>query len=835
MILWTCRVIRGPGIRVFMKPELLLPVGNMSMCLAAIHHGADAVYVGMPGFNARGRTQDFSLHELKELIDTCHLYGVRVHLAFNVLIFESELEDAADILEQVIPLGPDAFIVQDLGLARLIRKMAPNQRIHGSTQMTVTNHEAIDLVSDLDIQRFVLGRENSLPEIKMIRGNTTKELEVFVHGALCVAYSGQCFTSESLGGRSANRGQCAQSCRLGYELFVDGEKRELGDKQYLVSPQDLCGIEEVPALIQAGVHSFKVEGRLKTQEYVATTAKNYQEVINGADAQDQSRKREMATAYGRGFFSGWLHGVDHQRLVEGSFSSHRGFEIGTVEKIYKDKISLRTHEELISGQGLVFEGLSTELGGKVHSAVRKGEFIDVFFVTNLNYSQIKPHSRVWINSDDRLKKATHKKMAERESMKRIPLSVDVSLRTGFPVTLNVTDPEFRTCKVIGENVTPAIKASTTLLNVKEELSSLGTTAFKLDKIKFDSDGGYLSQKDLKQLRRSMVEAITNARLNRKSQIELVPTQALAELKFASIETNEKKILNIVLRERAQIDDLILRRDRFDITSLGIIFLDYEFGKDYAESVSLLREAGFKVGIATTRILKPKEYYNFKIIERALPDAILIRNLGALQYFKEKKFRLIGDFSLNVSNSLTARYLLDKGLESVCASYDLNQTQLEGLTSNCSSVEVTLHQYMPEFHMEHCVFAAFMSKGSSFKDCGKPCEKHKVEMKDAYGNMHFLKADQECRNTMFRGTPQSASFLVSKMPEVKTWRFEALYERGDTLFNKINAYLNLLNSKETSHGITQLLGSTEKYGVTEGQLSNTGKWRDRKKEAIGDQV
>lgn len=185
-----------------MKSELLLPVGNMKMCLAAIHNGADAIYVGVPHFNARGRTTDFTLEELKEMIELCHLYGVRVNLAFNVVIFENELESARNLLEQILPLHPDAFIVQDLGLAKLIRQMSETQRLHGSTQMTVTNHEAMKLLDDLKIDRFVLGRENSIPEIKIIRENTEKELEVFVHGALCVAYSGQCFTSESIGGRS---------------------------------------------------------------------------------------------------------------------------------------------------------------------------------------------------------------------------------------------------------------------------------------------------------------------------------------------------------------------------------------------------------------------------------------------------------------------------------------------------------------------------------------------------------------------------------------------------------------------------------------------------------
>ncbi len=201
--------------------ELLLPVGNISMALAAIHNGANAIYVGMPGFNARGRSYDHDFEELKEIIDTCHLYNVQVHVAFNILIFQDELAQAAQSLVKLLKLHPDALIVQDIGLVGLIKKIAPEQVIHGSTQMTVTNYEAIELLEDLDIKRFVLGRENSLDEITKIREMTEKELEVFVHGALCVAYSGQCFTSEALGGRSANRGQCAQSCRFDYELIVD--------------------------------------------------------------------------------------------------------------------------------------------------------------------------------------------------------------------------------------------------------------------------------------------------------------------------------------------------------------------------------------------------------------------------------------------------------------------------------------------------------------------------------------------------------------------------------------------------------------------------------------
>ena len=319
------------------------------MCLAAIHHGADAVYFGVPFFNARGRTTDFSLEDLKEMIDLCHLYGVRTNLAFNVVIFQNEYPKVVEMLKAVLPMGPDAFIVQDLGLASLIRKMAPNQRIHASTQMTVTNPDAIKLVDDLSIDRFVLGRENSLSEIQAIREGTDKELEVFVHGALCVAYSGQCFTSESLGGRSANRGQCAQSCRLEYELYVDDKKKEMGEKKYLVSPKDLMGISEVKELEKAGVNSFKVEGRLKTPEYVASAARNYREVLDGGALNLNKRTAELSSTYSRGFFTGWLKGVDHQQLVEGTYSAHRGLEIGTVKEVRKKTILIDSTANLEAG------------------------------------------------------------------------------------------------------------------------------------------------------------------------------------------------------------------------------------------------------------------------------------------------------------------------------------------------------------------------------------------------------------------------------------------------------------------------------------------------------
>ncbi|MFA6238521.1 MAG: DUF3656 domain-containing protein [Bacteriovorax sp.] len=825
------------------KSELLLPVGNMNMCLAAIHNGADAIYVGVPHFNARGRSSDFSINELKEMIETCHLYGVKVNLAFNVVIFEEELPAVLELLKQVIELAPDALILQDIGLAKLVRTLAPEQVIHGSTQMTVTNHEAMTLLDDLKIKRFVLGREVSIPEMKAIKEKTDRELEVFVHGALCVAYSGQCFTSESIGGRSANRGQCAQSCRFEYDLIVDGRKKEMGDKKYLVSPKDLCGIAQIPELVNIGIDSFKVEGRLKTPEYVAAAAKNYSEAIakkqnhkTFTEKNIEDAQREMGLTYSRGFFSGWLNGVDHQQLVEGTFGAHRGVEIGRVSEVLSKSIKIKsTYANLKKGDGLLLasslNGKKIEIGGMLYDVKKTGDITECFFARDFDLKKIKPGFKVYFNHDAEVEKALTQSFSDKNQKKRIPLSIMAQGQIGFPLKIEVSDGE-HTCHYESESLlAESRERPTTVHDLESELGALSATCFVLGEFNFSGDKKFfLHQKELKILRRKFTEGMMSVRIKRE-----VPKLHSVEQFFnqASQERKAKaRHFNILLRELDQVKELISYADSIkDI--LGVVYLDYEFGKEYAQSVNLLREANIKVGIATTRILKPNEYYNFKVIERANPDVILCRNLGAVQYFSNSSFELRGDFSLNVTNSLTANYFLGKKLQSVCASYDLNANQLSDLLEATISgaIEVTIHQYMPSFHMEHCVFAAFLSTGSSFRDCGKPCEEHRVELKDQFGNFHQLKADQECRNTMFNSTAQSAAKLIPEWKKLglTEYRFEALYEKGVELKEKILSYGQLI--KDDTLGLPQdimkKLGVLEKYGLSD-NVAATRDYKNRKK-------
>ncbi|GLC64650.1 Peptidase U32 [Pleodorina starrii] len=402
------------------KPEVLAPVGGWPQLRAAVENGADAVYFGLDDFNARARAANFSLEELPDVMSYLHARGVKGFVALNVLVFDEELAAVEARVRAMAEAGVDAVIVQDWGVVELMRRVAPGLPVHGSTQMSITSAEGAAWVSELGVERVVVGRELSVREIAKVRdGVPGTEVEAFVHGALCVSYSGQCFSSEAWGGRSANRGQCAQACRLPYGLLVDGVIRELGDVRYLLSPQDLMAVEQVPELIRAGVSCFKIEGRLKGPEYVALTTQVYRRAVDaaweeltaphtrtrtaagaraaeteadvgggssgGGDAaaaaaravaltEQQRWDLEQVFARGqdgahRGLTPGFLEGVRHQRLVRGRAPRHRGVFLGRVESVSGRGVAVELQAPLKRGDGVAFdcgEPEQDEPGGVVY-------------------------------------------------------------------------------------------------------------------------------------------------------------------------------------------------------------------------------------------------------------------------------------------------------------------------------------------------------------------------------------------------------------------------------------------------------------------------------------
>lgn len=330
------------------KLELLCPAGDFESMKAAVANGADAVYFGLPAFNARARAANFALDELPRAVAYLHGRNVRAYVALNTLTFADELPEASRYVAAVADAGADAVIVQDIGLARLVHRMCPTLAIHASTQMTLTEPRGIGLVEGLGVRRVILARELAVEDITAIARACPVELEVFVHGAMCISFSGQCLASETFWKRSGNRGLCGQACRLPYRLVVDGalvSGAESGRRKFPLSPRDLRADDLVAELADAGVTGLKIEGRLKGATYAAATAQVYRAAIDAAAVRaddgsggaayvaTEEQEENLAMSFSRGFSHGFLRGVDHQRLVEGLWPASRGVRIGTVVAI----------------------------------------------------------------------------------------------------------------------------------------------------------------------------------------------------------------------------------------------------------------------------------------------------------------------------------------------------------------------------------------------------------------------------------------------------------------------------------------------------------------------
>ena len=860
------------------SPELLLPVGTREMLEAAVNNGADAVYFGVPHWNARGRTEDFSFDDVRDMIRYARVRGVRTFLAMNVLVFERELQELPEFLEELISLEPDAFIIQDIGLARLIRAICPNQEIHASTQMTLACAEGVNAVKSIGFNRAVLARELSLKEIASIKAATDLELEVFIHGALCVSYSGQCLTSENFGGRSANRGQCAQSCRLPYRIFVDGKEYRDTDAQYLFSPHDLCALPKLNELEEIGVNSLKVEGRLKSPEYVAAVSRAYRKALNGIslDAKDME---PLEVLFSRGLTTGFLEGDNHQELVDGTFSNHHGLFLGTVVKIDRGHVIIGLDSAISDvapsaqsgssgmfprpGDGILFENaaIGVSIGSRLYAAqvmhlphAKRGDpkLLRMEFGREFDTRQIAAGMKVYRNDSPALERELRKTFTEREQMMRLPIHMTLSGKIGEALKLSVYDTPRNTVEVIsdfileearnkGNSGNDAEKALREL--AQKELSALSSTAYILKNLEIQVDrNAFIPGKLLRTLRQNAIEKLDEKRTEWKS---LNPSAEAGKaflnntrVKFKSGTDYASAVSAAIPKARsAQPTISVLVRSPDQVAALeGLsienVIMDFDWGVKYDESLQQIRELGFKAGMATLRIHKPGESHYLKNILRLAPDFALVRNLGALSILKESGIPLTGDYSLNAANSASYDWLLSQGLSTLHPSWDLNSTQLFDLLDNIDGrrLELTLHQYMPAFHSEYCAFARGLTTGRRFPECGKICTKHKVEILDHKGERHFLQSDAECRNTLFVGKPQSALKLLPRLRDagVNHFRLEMLQEDAETVRRKVLIYTQAIHGKISIEDAIREAGIQEKYGLSEGQLFNESTWQDRKK-------
>jgi U32 family peptidase len=817
-----------------LTPELLSPAGNWDCARAAVAAGADAIYFGLPRFNARLRADNFIEADLEELMEYLHRHGVKGFVTMNTLIFTSEMKAAEDQLRRIAAAGVDALIIQDLGLAKLARAVAPNVELHASTQMTITSPEGLAFVESLfPLERAVLARELSIKEIERFHSSsvqTKTPLEVFCHGALCVAYSGQCLTSESLGQRSANRGECAQACRMPYEIVVDGETRELGAVRYLLSPQDLAAVDLVPDLVRAGVKSFKIEGRLKSPEYVSAVTRVYRKALDAAMANNDSPitpsdRYALEMTFSRGLSTGWFSGTNHPYLTHGKFGKKRGPLLGEITECGPGWIRLGklTGVPFTAGDGVVFDaGENRDLEQGARIWVIEGDRL-IFHLTysGINFDRIKPGQTLYKTSDPKLDSELRRFWQNsRPAEKKSQLHLTVTGKPGTPLHVAAVCDRLSSSASSTLLLEPAAKHPLGSGKLVEQLGRLGDSSFELATLDNQLEGDcHIAVSALNHLRRALVK-----------QLE---TAAAIKPVLPKITTTHRDLFPLTPSSPLQAPHLsVLCRTMAQVTAalecgVETVYCDFEDPRRYKQAVALVRsqisDLKSQIFLATPRILKPGEIGYLKLIEKAEPDGLLLRNLGALHYYQHRHDLIkIGDFSLNVANPITAKLLMETaGLDHLTVSYDLNIGQVLELLHSAPPewFELTLHQHMPMFHMEHCVFCTFLSTGTTYKDCGRPCETHVVHLRDRVGQLHRLQADVGCRNTLFNGKAQTGARYYEHLRKTGLTRFRVeLLDEAEDAAKTIRAYQDLLSGKSDAFELLEQVQALEKLGVTEGTLA-----------------
>ena len=889
------------------RPELLAPAGDAASLDAALAAGADAVYFGLDaGFNARARAANFRADNLKETVVRCHRAGARVFLTLNTLVFEGELTDVAGHVVRAAQAGVDALIVQDPAVALVAREVAPTLEIHASTQMTISSGEASRFAQDLGAVRVVVPRELSVDEVRRFAKESDVELEVFVHGALCVAWSGQCLTSEAWSGRSANRGQCAQSCRMPYDLVLDGDVRDLGDVKYLLSPKDMAGMRALDELSKIGVHGLKIEGRQKGPQYVAITTRAYRrrldEVAAGRDvdtADAAEDVRDMTLAYSRGFSDGFLGGSDHQTLVEGRFPKHRGICVGRVAVVSVEERAVRVVPdasarpwtgglalddaddrdapcgtpkaalsgwggaddasvgpapatlEVAPGMGVVFDDGDpedkTEPGGPVFSVARRGknddELVLGFGRPGPDLGRVRVGQRVWVTSDPQLEKETRRLVA-RDPEGRLALRVVVTGVVGDLLRVTATTDRGEVVEVASRSTLDVARGRGLDADLAgEKLGALGGTPYRVETFVADdlATGLHLPVSELKALRREMatrLDEVVVARCHEVRDLAMPHEDVVADPEHDGGHEDDADPVTVLRDARRRsvtfatdpietaptVVPLCRTDDQLEaVIAAGLpeVELDWMELVGLRRAVARAREAGLRVTIASLRVQKPGEDGFGSALENNAPDAVLVRHWGALVRFREggisgRRPRLHGDFSLNVTNSLTAWHLFDVGVETVTVSHDLNEAQLLDLLDNVPAERMTVvvQHRISTFHTEHCVYAHLLSEGRDYRTCGRPCEKHEVSLQDHLGQQHPVIVDAGCRNTVFDGEVQTAAGLVPKLIDrgVRRFRVEFVRETREEAARALAAWADILSGAAHPADLARRLGTREQVGV-----------------------
>lgn len=730
--------------------ELLAPAGTMENFMAALESGADAIYLGGKVFNARAHAANFGIDELREAVRLAHILDVSVYVTVNILIGDTELKDLEQYIKDLDSIGVDAIIVQDLAVAEIAKRVAPNIHLHGSTQMTAATLDAVRFYESLGFTRVVLARELSLKEIQHICKHCKAEIEVFVHGALCVCYSGQCLMSSFIGGRSGNRGACAQPCRLPYELLDSKDESVLPKHEaYLLSPKDLNYSEHMNELVAAGVTSFKVEGRMKKVSYVRQVIGTYREILDEASIHENQRKA-LASGFNRGFSTAYLEDTVGRQMMTVVAPNHQGKPIGE-SYTKKGEVYLSLTEpieqgslvKILQSNGSVTYYTVDDEWTCVSDTLYKGRPAEGLAVGQL-----------YLASTPKNTKSRGLQEFTRKYDMSVYLSVGSNGETNYTELTAILDSGL-SVTVTNEYV-PAIanKVPTSLEKVTEQLGRLGNTLFRLSYVDIP-DGPYMWPASvLNALRRDAVTALETALITHhvESWQALQVTgdvdydfKAQHELSYdtcpmISARVDEIEGVKAAISGGAQ--KIVFGGDRLSRTP-------YELSV-YDEVARLCAQSDVICTFATPRVVKDDEVEAYKhtleAIVQAHPDSISIHVPQALLWLRELGYTgaIEADTGLNIFNTPTLHFWEQLHISCVNPSQELTLKQITELAKHSHvPIETMIHGYTEMMISEYCAIASFVGTGSKV-NCPMPCVKESYSLKDRKGEIFPIRTDPYCR-------------------------------------------------------------------------------------------
>lgn len=792
--------------------ELLAPVGSFEALKAAVQNGANAVYLGGKDFGARASANNFDRDELKEAVKYAHIRGVQVFVTTNTLRKENEIEDFLEYAKFLYDIDVDAIILQDIGMARLIKRELPDFELHASTQMVAHSLEDVKYLESVGFDRVVLAREVTVEEIKYICDNCKADIEVFVHGALCVCYSGQCLMSSMIGNRSGNRGRCAQPCRQRYEL-IDVYTGEIvnSNGDYLLSPRDLNAIEEIDKVIDAGVHSLKIEGRMKRPEYVATVIDGYRKTIdeylatNKLNVSDETIN-DLYTIFNRKFTKGLLLGDVGKDMMNSQLPNNQGLYVGTVVDYNKKakRLKIKLANTLKKGDGINLGGGTIGRiikNGNIETIGYKGETIELDFVGEARKGQI-----VFKTSDSELMDRVQATFTQDKEFVKNIIDAKITIKLGQKPILTLKDRHSNEATIEGDKIVEeAMKVALSKEKVETQLRKLGNTPYELDLLEIELDDNVsLPISLLNQMRRDCIELLNKERISIKNRKYKNKT-----IKYKPVQYNRNKQqeISVKVKNLEQLESAL---------ECGLDRIYYEDTNTIDKAMRLAMKYDKKVIYSAPRIIRNKEYNHLAKANNAGVESVQVGNYGSIDYFKDKKLNI--DYYLNAFNSETINYYKEIGADTLCISQELNINEIkETIKYTDINIESVVYGYTPLMITEYCPMGVIVRDCKKDKRVAK-CKESIYALRNSKGDEFRVSQDIFCRSTIYNSNVTCMLDNLYELHEIgiNVLRLDFTLEDKETVKEVIEAYQEVLsNDYKLGTKATKLYNKLDEKGTTAG--------------------